>query len=180
MSDPVLRALTRAIAERDPVDGRETRSRHRILVALGRLPRPFDEGADPTHLTASAIVVGRRGVVLHLHKRLGIWLQPGGHIEPGELPWEAARREAAEETGLHLSWPSVADPPPLAHVDVHPGPKGHTHLDLRYVLSVDGDDRPSPAAGESRAVRWFSWHEALAVADPGLRGVLAVLDRGQG
>ena len=38
----------------------------------------------PTHVTASGIVVGRRGTVLHRHKRLGIWMQPGGHIDAGE------------------------------------------------------------------------------------------------
>ena len=90
------------MAGRRPVDGREARSRQRMLVALGRLARPFDQDADPTHVTGSAVVLGPRGVLLHRHKRLGIWLQPGGHLEPGETPWDAARREADEETGLAL------------------------------------------------------------------------------
>ena len=42
--------------------------------------------------------------MLHLHKRLDLWLQPGGHIEPGETPWDAARREAHEETGLDVTF----------------------------------------------------------------------------
>jgi hypothetical protein len=62
--------------------------------------------------------------------------------------------------------------PALAHVDVHPGGRGHTHLDLRYVLQVDGDEEPAPHAGESQEVRWFSWADALAIADPGLAGFL--------
>jgi 8-oxo-dGTP pyrophosphatase MutT (NUDIX family) len=161
-----------AVTARTPIDGRETRSRHQILVALGRLPDPSNERADPTHLTASAIVLGPKGVLLHRHKRLGLWLQPGGHIEPGESPWEAARREATEETGLELEWPSAQHPPPLAHVDVHPAANGHIHLDLRYLLTPAGDDAPHPPAGESQDVRWFEWDEAIAVADPGLRGLL--------
>ena len=40
-----------------------------------------------------------RGILLLVHRRLGIWLQPGGHVDPGETPWEAARRETVEETG---------------------------------------------------------------------------------
>jgi 8-oxo-dGTP pyrophosphatase MutT (NUDIX family) len=170
-----LGALVRAaVWARRPVDGREARSRHRILVALGRLPRPFDQEADPTHVTGSALIVGPHGVILHRHKRLGLWLQPGGHLEPGETPWAAARREAREETGLGLEWPEAALPgvPPLAHVDVHEGGRGHTHLDLRYLLAVRGDDQPAPPEGESQDVRWFWWPEALAVADPGLGGFL--------
>jgi 8-oxo-dGTP pyrophosphatase MutT (NUDIX family) len=170
--------LTAAVAAHAPIDGREARSRHRILVALGRLARPCDRHADPTHVTGSAVVLGPDGVLLHLHKRLGMWLQPGGHLEPGEAPWEAARREAAEETGLRFeTWPD--SPPTLAHLDVHPGGGGHTHLDLRYVLHVDGDATPRPPAGESQDVRWFPWPDAIARADAGLSGFLRALHDGR-
>jgi 8-oxo-dGTP pyrophosphatase MutT (NUDIX family) len=165
--------LAAEVLARRPVDGRETRSRHRFLVALGRLERPLDQDADRTHVTGSAVVLGAGGVLLHRHKRLGLWLQPGGHIEPGETPWAAARREATEETGLSFEpWPAR---PELAHLDVHDGGRGHVHLDLRYLLRVTGDDRPRPAAGESQDVRWFPWDEALGVADPGLSGFLRTL-----
>jgi len=140
-------------------------------AALARLARPFDEAAGPIHVTASAIVVGPQGVLLLRHRRLGIWVQPGGHLEPGEMPADAAAREAAEETGLALRHP--AGGPALVHVDVHPGGRGHTHLDLRWLLLAEGTPRPPP--GESQDVSWFSWDEALARADPGLAGALHAL-----
>lgn len=180
MLDPVqVRSVVEAqVAGRDPVDERERVSVERFLAELTRLDAPFDEHADPVHVTGSAIVGGRRGVVLHRHKRLGIWLQPGGHVDPGETPWEAALREAAEETGLAVWFPSNAvggadamSIPPLVHVDVHPGPRGHTHLDLRYLVEA-GDDEPSPPEGESPEVAWFGWDDAIALADPGLVGAL--------
>jgi 8-oxo-dGTP pyrophosphatase MutT (NUDIX family) len=145
-----------------------------MLVALGRLAHPFDRESDPTHVTGSALILGPRGVVLHRHKRLGLWLQPGGHLEPGETPWDAACRESEEETGLDLEWSGhlVNGRPVLAHIDVHPGGQGHTHLDLRYLLAVTGDDEPAPPEGESQDVRWFAWDEALRVADPGLVALL--------
>jgi len=157
--------LRELVASRTPVDERERASIERFLAELDRLDRPLDEHADPVHVTGSALVVGPRGVLLHLHKRLGLWLQPGGHVDPGETPEQAALRETLEETGF------VCSDPQFVHVDVHDGGRGHTHLDLRYLLEADGD--PSPAEGESQDVRWFDWDDAIAIADHGLRGLLS-------
>lgn len=162
-------SLRTQLAAHRPVDQREIDSVSRFVQELDRLASPFDEHADPTHVTGSAIVVGPRGVLLHLHKRLGIWLQPGGHLEPDEEPWDAAHRETLEETGIDARHPEGG--PRLVHVDVHPGPRGHTHLDLRYLLESDDVD-PAPPPGESQDVRWFTWDEAIALADAGLVGAL--------
>jgi len=152
-----------------PGDEREARARARLAAELRHLASPFDERAGPVHVTGSAVVTGRRGIVLHMHKRLHRWLQPGGHLEPGEGPWDAALRESQEETGLLLAHP--AGGPRLLHVDVHDAAKGHTHLDLRYLL-VAPDRDPAPPPGESPEARWFGWDEAGAVADEALLGAL--------
>jgi 8-oxo-dGTP pyrophosphatase MutT (NUDIX family) len=163
--------LVRQVAAHHPGDAREFRSLSRIRALLAWLPRPFDEHADATHVTASGIVLDGHGhLLLHRHKRLGRWLQPGGHLDPGELPWEAARRETAEETGLVATHPSSG--PLLVHVDVHEGPRGHVHLDLRYLLRADGDAPPAPAIGESPEVAWCSSEQ---VADRGDASTVAAL-----
>jgi 8-oxo-dGTP pyrophosphatase MutT (NUDIX family) len=167
-------AVREAVSARIPADDREREARELILAELERLPAPFSEVADPTHVTASAVVVGTRGTVLHIHRRTGAWLQPGGHIEDGELPCDAAVRETVEETGLRVRHPD--DGPVLVHIDVHPAPRGHVHLDLRYLLLASDDD-PRPAAGESPDARWFSWEEADAVADESLRNALRAARR---
>ena len=172
----MLARVTAQVRGREPVDDRERASIEEFLRLAAQLTSPFDEHADPVHVTASAIVIGERGVVLHLHKRMGLWLQPGGHIDPDEPPWEAALREAREETGLPVRWPASTPDgaPALAHVDVHDGPRGHRHLDLRYVVHAEPVD-PAPGEGESQEVRWFGWEEAIATADAGLRGALIAL-----
>ena len=163
-----------ALRGHTPTGSREVAARTRILDELDHLPRPFQEEGGPVHVTASAVLVGRRGTVLHLHKRLHRWMQPGGHLDPGETPWEAALREAQEETGLALRHPAGGHR--LIHVDVHRAAKGHTHLDLRYLLLAPDHD-PAPPPGESPGARWYGWGEALAVADPALVGALEVARR---
>jgi 8-oxo-dGTP pyrophosphatase MutT (NUDIX family) len=91
----------------------------------------------PGHLTASVFVLSpeRDAVLLIFHKKLRIWVQPGGHIEPDDVSLEAAaRREVSEEVGLSL-------PPEAAAVifdlDVHAIPArkdepAHEHFDVRF------------------------------------------------
>ncbi len=92
-------------------------------------------------------------------------MQPGGHIDAGETPAEAALREATEELGLAVEHPATG--PLLIHLDVHEAAHGHTHLDLRYLL-LGADADPLPPPDESPDARWCSWEEALAMADAAL------------
>lgn len=164
------------VTGRRPVDARERYSMQQFVELFDPLEQPFLEQAGPVHVTGSAIVVtaDRSRVLLHKHKRLGMWLQPGGHIDPGELPWQGALREAVEETGLPASL--VDDH--LVHVDVHPGPRGHTHLDLRYLVESPHVP-PAPPEGESPDVQWLQWHRAIALTEPGLEGALRALQPGE-
>jgi 8-oxo-dGTP pyrophosphatase MutT (NUDIX family)/GNAT superfamily N-acetyltransferase len=166
--------LCAEVESRRPCDARERTSISAFVAAARGLAHPYEEHADPTHVTASALLIGDRGVVLHRHKRLGLWLQPGGHIDPGEHPADAALREAREETGLPVELAGRG----VVHVDVHPGPRGHTHLDVRYLVDAAPVD-PSPPEGESQDVGWFTWREAIAVAEPGVEGALRALQPGE-
>lgn len=177
MTETMRALVRRSVAERIPIDETERESIGTFLAHYDVLPDPLDRELDPIHVTGSAIVTGPRGVVLLRHRRLGLWLQPGGHIEPGETPWEAALREATEETGLTLGFPASGDDgvPPLVHVDVHPGGRGHIHLDLRYLVD-GGHADPDPPAGESQEIGWFAWPDAVERAtDERLKALLGTL-----
>ncbi len=167
----VLAELRDQLVRKSALDERESRSIAATIERLSWSGDPFSEELNDHHVTASAFVISSRGVILHRHRRLDMWLQPGGHVDPGETPPDAALRETLEETGLlarHL------DPVNLFHVDVHPGPRGHTHYDLRYVLVAPPND-PSPALDESPDVYWFDFVSARSRCAPDLLAVLAAL-----
>jgi 8-oxo-dGTP pyrophosphatase MutT (NUDIX family) len=105
------------------------------------------------HLTASALVIdpSRGRVLLTLHKKLQMWLQMGGHCEPGDLTLaDAALREATEESGI----------PGLTLL---PGPCTR-HLDTQYA-AVAPADAVAAISDESLDLRWFPYDEVADVAD---------------
>lgn len=163
--------LCEQVSAIDCVDERERTS---VAATLDRLTWPgdlFDPQANDHHVTASAFVVSTRGVILLCHRLLGIWVQPGGHVDDGEGPAQAAVRETLEETGLvtlHV------EPVTIFHVDVHPGPHGHTHYDLRYLLVAPPVD-PVPHEGESAEVYWFDFAGAIRRCEPSLVNALEKL-----
>ncbi len=84
-------------------------------------------------------------------------------------------RETLEETGLVVQH---VEPATIFHVDVHPGPHGHIHYDLRYLLVAPPLD-PVPHEGESAEVYWFDFPAAIERCEPSLVNALVKLSQSE-
>jgi ADP-ribose pyrophosphatase YjhB (NUDIX family) len=124
-----------------------------------------------------------------------MWLPPGGHVEPNELPDDAAVREVLEETGVRAELvgertPRVGDPIPLMRpegIQLESIAPGHEHIDLVYFARRRGGE--IVASPECERAGWYGLDEleALGVNDEirawshravgAVRARLAALDR---
>ncbi len=115
--------------------------------------------------TVATFVIHDRKTLLLWHRKLSMWLPPGGHIDPNELPDEAAVREVKEETGLDVvlltqpSQPPIPGPRALAQpegVQLEDIAPGHQHIDLIYFARPVDPGAIAPTANdEVDRVGWY-------------------------
>lgn len=132
----------------------------------------------PKHFTASGFVLGadRRVLLVH-HRKLGVWLYPGGHIEADETPDAAVLREIFEETGVrarilgtldasledHAAGVYALHMPYKVMCELIPHPtEPHCHIDLIYAC-VALNDACAIDDGEVYAARFFARSEVEGI-----------------
>ena len=129
--------------------------------------------------TASIAILHKKRFLLIHHRKLGVWLPPGGHVDANELPSDAAIREALEETGLQVAIinPSFYQfnlphaksiPSPyccaLQNIPTHRDQPAHQHIDLLYVAKPIGNVENLVENGEeTNGIKWFSVEELSAL-----------------
>ncbi|GHH62144.1 NUDIX hydrolase [Kitasatospora indigofera] len=163
-------------------DAGQDRLRRDYLAHLAGHPDGLFRACLPAHITASALVVdpasGR--VLLTLHPKVGIWLQMGGHCEPGDPDLAAAAlREATEESGIpDLTLLTADGAPTPVMLDRHQvrctgkDRPENTHLDVQYVALA----RPGAEAlisEESLDLRWFGYDSLPELTDDSVRALVA-------
>ncbi len=139
----------------------------RILSFIRSTPNCFNRSHTAGHITASAWLLSPDGkrALLTLHRKLGRWLQPGGHADGDTIPLRSALREAEEESGITgVKALSAA----IFDVDVHEiparpaaGEPAHLHYDIRYLLQAP--HTRFRVSEESEALAWFHADELPAL-----------------
>lgn len=129
--------------------------------------------------TATAYIISDECTLLIYHRKLQKWLPPGGHMDPNEIPSEAAKREVFEETGLEVHlltdehiwverWNANSFPRPylclLEEIPAHGTQPAHQHIDFIYVAKpIGGQEKLN--TDETEGLRWFTLPEIEALKD---------------
>lgn len=113
------------------------------------------------HLVSYVVVVDpvSGDVFLGDHVKSGLWLPPGGHVEPGEDPRETARRELLEELGVEADFGLVGDVPLFLTVTPTVGEEEHTDVSLWFAVQVPRAFDFRLDRTEFRSGRWWSYAE---------------------
>lgn len=176
VAPPLHADAVQVITDLDPTNDIAAAVRQGFLGFLAARPDAMWRSCAPGHLTASALVIeaSRRLVLLTLHPRAGMWVQVGGHCEPGDRTLlDAAAREAREESGIgSLSF----DLEPLG-LDVHPITcslgVATRHFDVRFLALAPAGAEPLRSS-ESLDLQWFPWDSLPAGTSPELPRLVEV------
>jgi 8-oxo-dGTP pyrophosphatase MutT (NUDIX family) len=111
---------------------------------------------------AGCLIVRNGKLLLIDHKKYGIWLPPGGHVEERETPDETAKRETLEETGIEVELQHASevveekyiDIPRPFNVNLHKVEEGHWHCDHLYLAKIKNREKATHA-DEHKGINWF-------------------------
>jgi 8-oxo-dGTP diphosphatase len=152
--------LVRIIRAMVPLDGVEAAGQADALgwIASGvEIYRRVKPAIPPKHLVVYAVIVdpALRRTFLIEHRKAGRWLPTGGHVDAGEHPFSAAKRELLEETGSIL--PAFSEWPLLLTVQETVGDRieRHTDVTLWYTFTAEPGESFTLDASECGKGEWF-------------------------
>ncbi len=160
---PLEKALLRYAGQHPERGG----AAERMLQFIHSTPDCFCRSHREGHMTGSAWLLHPQGdrVLLTLHRKLGRWLQPGGHADGEPDTLAVALREAREESGIDTIEPLGEG---IFDIDIHEiparttaGEPAHLHYDVRYLMQAQSAD--FRVSDESEALAWFRAEELDAL-----------------
>ncbi|MFC7327698.1 NUDIX hydrolase [Marinactinospora rubrisoli] len=174
MPEPLHEDARSVLREWQAPDPAQEELRREYLAHLDRHPDGMWRSCRPGHVTASAAIVDPegRGMVLTLHRRIGLWLQVGGHCEPVDRSLAGvALREATEESGI-AGLRLLPSPLRLDRHRVGCG-SGSWHLDVQYAAVAPAGAALTRVAEESDDLRWFPIDALPEPSDDACRALAA-------
>lgn len=144
------------IINREICDSEETYDGFLRRLAEGNLTR---EENNLTHFCVFFLPYNPadKKVFIGDHKKSGLWLSPGGHIEKDERLVEALNREIGEELGVKDFFRESEAKPFLLTIS-HIGEEMR-HYDIWFLMKTDGADFIVDP-GEFYEARWMTIEEA--------------------
>ena len=176
---PHVRSIVAAIM---PFDDSESADQHATLEWIdsgARLWRTAPPATPPEHLVAYCALVDSdaRSMLLVDHRKAGLWLPNGGHVDPHEDPAEAGARELGEELGV-IATPLVDEPIFLTRTRTVGLDGGHVDVSLWYAFRGTVGMTVDPDPNEFTDHRWFPLDTITPAGrfDPELPRFLAKLE----
>lgn len=112
------------------------------------------------------------------HKKSGLWLSPGGHIDKGELLLDSLNREIKEELGITDFFPDLPKPFLITITPINnPVQPCKEHFDIWFLLKTDGNNF-SVDPHEFHNTKWTTLGEAgKIITDEANQKVIAIIDQ---
>ncbi|MDR0632451.1 MAG: NUDIX hydrolase [Holosporaceae bacterium] len=142
-----------------PTDETEVADKAKMLEFLNSQEDCFERSLSIGHFTGSCWIVNRDDTkfLLTLHKKIGFWLQLGGHADGDYDLVRVSLKEAREESGLqHIELLSNE----IFDIGVHLTSEykevpAHYHYDVRFLMKASDPQEDIKISDESDDLRWF-------------------------
>ncbi|MGR6975196.1 NUDIX hydrolase [Streptomyces cynarae] len=160
-----LLQLVGAIEPWDDLERTHLESAEQWIAGGAPIYRVRKPDVPAMHLVSYFVVLDdtRGQLLLVAHRKAGLWLPAGGHVEPGEDPWAAVVRECREELGIEaMASPITGEYPLFLTITRTRGQGAHTDVSLWYLLNADARTITTYDRGEFNAIRWLTDEQVLA------------------
>lgn len=138
---------------------RDGENSEKLQSFIKNTPRPFDRNTSEGHVTATAFIIdeSRSFALMIFHRKLNMWLPPGGHCDENSNVFSTAFREATEETGIQTL---NAYSHEIYDIDIHTIPENkkepeHLHYDVRLLFTADTNAPLKLNEDETSGVEWI-------------------------
>jgi 8-oxo-dGTP pyrophosphatase MutT (NUDIX family) len=178
-----ISALLAAIPPWDDLEADHVSSASRWIASGAPLYRNGHPDEPPVHLVSYFVPFDevRHELLLVDHRKFGLWLPPGGHVEIGEDPWAAVRRECAEELATAANATAISSERPFfVTMTLTRGAKQHTDVSLWYIVGANVGSVTEYDENEFASIRWLTLPQVLslspAMLDPHMHRFARKLD----